>query len=211
VIRVESIHTFAEKPFFPADDGRLTGYNLKQRVRLLPGTGARDRGWGPSGKRENERAYPGPRMFGEIPRTDSLFVTSRGLELNGIEVSYLNEDLRPPFLVQNVSQSEFDNVKGQRASGVATLVLKDVDGFKIHDCPFAPDTKLRGERTAVLDCTAGLRGDFDMNFLLLAMAIPQLAGAGLAQHPFLYCGEWQGRGKIDQTMYVVRGGKVVWT
>jgi len=38
-----------------------------------------------------------------------------------------------------------------------------------------------------------------------------LPGAGLAEHPFLYCGEWQQRGKSEQTMYLVRGGKVVWT
>jgi outer membrane protein assembly factor BamB len=38
-----------------------------------------------------------------------------------------------------------------------------------------------------------------------------LPGKGLAQHPFLYCGEWQQRGKSDQTIFIVRGGKVVWT
>jgi hypothetical protein len=38
-----------------------------------------------------------------------------------------------------------------------------------------------------------------------------LPGKGLAQHPFLYCGEWQNKGKSDQTMYVVRNGKVAWT
>ena len=38
-----------------------------------------------------------------------------------------------------------------------------------------------------------------------------LPGKGLSQHPFLYCGEWQQRGKFDQTIYIVRGGKVVWT
>ncbi len=38
-----------------------------------------------------------------------------------------------------------------------------------------------------------------------------LPGAGLAQHPFLYCGEWQDRGHSDQVMYIVRGGKVEWT
>ena len=45
------------------------------------------------------------------------------------------------------------------------------------------------------------------------LEIPPLAlpGSGLAQHPFLYCGEWQQRGHTEQTMYVVRGGKVVWT
>ncbi len=36
-----------------------------------------------------------------------------------------------------------------------------------------------------------------------------LPGKGLRQHPFLYCGEWDTR-KPVQTMYIVRGGKVVW-
>jgi hypothetical protein len=38
-----------------------------------------------------------------------------------------------------------------------------------------------------------------------------LPGSGLAQHPFLYCGEWQKRSTSDQTMYIVRDGKVVWS
>jgi hypothetical protein len=37
-----------------------------------------------------------------------------------------------------------------------------------------------------------------------------LPGNGLAQHPFLYTGEWDYR-KTNQTMFVVRDGKVVWT
>jgi hypothetical protein len=41
-----------------------------------------------------------------------------------------------------------------------------------------------------------------------AIALP---GKGLAQQPFLYCGEWQQRGKSEQIMYLVRAGKVVWT
>jgi hypothetical protein len=40
---------------------------------------------------------------------------------------------------------------------------------------------------------------------------PVLPGRGLAQHPFLYCGEWQGRSLERQTMYVVREGKVAWS
>lgn len=41
--------------------------------------------------------------------------------------------------------------------------------------------------------------------------LPSLPGRGLAQHPFLYCGEWQRRSISDQTMYIVRGGRVVWS
>jgi len=44
-----------------------------------------------------------------------------------------------------------------------------------------------------------------------AGADPPLPGKGLAQHPFLYCGEWQERGRIGQTMFLVRSGKVVWS
>ena len=37
-----------------------------------------------------------------------------------------------------------------------------------------------------------------------------LPGKGLAQHPFLYCGEWDTR-KPEQTMFIIRNGKVTWT
>lgn len=37
-----------------------------------------------------------------------------------------------------------------------------------------------------------------------------LPGRGLAQHPFLYCGEWDTRRPV-QTIFVIRNGKVAWT
>src|SRR5437016_2364435 len=37
-----------------------------------------------------------------------------------------------------------------------------------------------------------------------------LPGKGLAQHPFVYCGEWDTR-KPEQTIFIVRNGKVVWS
>jgi hypothetical protein len=45
----------------------------------------------------------------------------------------------------------------------------------------------------------------------VAPAADPLPGRGLAQHPFLYCGEWQNQSLDNQTMYLVREGKVVWT
>ena len=38
----------------------------------------------------------------------------------------------------------------------------------------------------------------------------QLPGKGLNQHPFLYAGEWDMRHPEGQSMFLVRGGKVVW-
>jgi alpha-glucosidase len=42
------------------------------------------------------------------------------------------------------------------------------------------------------------------------LARTDLAGSGLAQHDFLYCGEWDTR-RPAQTMAILRGGKVVWS
>ena len=38
-----------------------------------------------------------------------------------------------------------------------------------------------------------------------------LPGNGLAQHSFLYCGEWQNQSLTDQKIYMVRAGKIIWT
>ncbi len=38
-----------------------------------------------------------------------------------------------------------------------------------------------------------------------------LPGNGLAQHPFLYCGEWQNRSIDRQTIHVVKNGSIVWS
>jgi hypothetical protein len=51
----------------------------------------------------------------------------------------------------------------------------------------------------------------ETNSVVPSTAAMSLPGEGLAQHPFLYCGEWQERGKSEQTMYIVREGKVAWS
>ena len=58
-----------------------------------------------------------------------------------------------------------------------------------------------------------------LHYVLLALAVMSgtahaqesapVPGKGLRQHPFLYCGEWQDRGKSEQVMKLVRDGNVV--
>jgi len=38
----------------------------------------------------------------------------------------------------------------------------------------------------------------------------ELPGRGLAQHDFLYCGEWNFN-EPEQTIWIIRGGKVAWS
>jgi hypothetical protein len=39
--------------------------------------------------------------------------------------------------------------------------------------------------------------------------LPPRPGKGMAQHPFLYCGEWQRRSIADQTMYIANGNTLI--
>jgi len=46
--------------------------------------------------------------------------------------------------------------------------------------------------------------------LRAADPVPVAPAGGLAQHPFLYAGEWDTRKPLAQSMFIVRGGQVVW-
>jgi polygalacturonase len=91
---------------------------------------------------EDEQKYPEPRMFGEIPAYGFFIRHVKGIELDNVDVRYLKEDARPPFILQAVTRAEFDNVKAQHVSGVPSLVAKDVDGLEVRNSPWMPDTKL---------------------------------------------------------------------
>ncbi len=58
------------------------------------------------------------------------------------------------------------------------------------------------------DSTTNLPPQTATNAVSYAPAV--LPGNGLAQHPFLYTGEWDHR-NTNQTIFLVRDGKVVWT
>jgi hypothetical protein len=56
-----------------------------------------------------------------------------------------------------------------------------------------------------------LAGLLAIAFLWAGAQDAPLPGRGMAQHPFLYCGEWQNRSTSGQVMHIVRDGKVVWS
>jgi polygalacturonase len=92
---------------------------------------------------EEEKGYPEPRMFGAIPAYGFFIRHVKGIELNDVEVSYLKEDLRPAFLLDDVKNAEFNHVKAQHAGGVPTFVLKSVEDFAVRQSPGIADTGLR--------------------------------------------------------------------
>jgi polygalacturonase len=91
---------------------------------------------------ENERNYPEPSMFGQIPAYGFFIRHAEGIELSNVEISYLKEDLRPALMLSDVRGADFFYVKAGHAPDVPTFVLKSVENFSTHQCGLLPDMRL---------------------------------------------------------------------
>jgi polygalacturonase len=91
---------------------------------------------------EKENDYPEPSMFGEIPAYGFFIRHVRGLEMSSVNVSYLKDDARAPFMISDAKSVEFRNLKAQRSSGVPAFMLKDVNDFSISDSYPIGDVRL---------------------------------------------------------------------
>jgi polygalacturonase len=91
---------------------------------------------------EKESDYPEPTMFGEIPAYGFFIRHVRGLEMNGVSVSYLKDDARAPFIINDGKSIELRNLKAAHGTGVPTFILNDVENFSVHDSYPLEDLRL---------------------------------------------------------------------
>src|SRR5208283_1508933 len=78
---------------------------------------------------EREKEYPEPSMFGMLPAYGFFIRHAKGIELNDVEVGFMQEDRRPAFVLDDVSGADFQHVQAQKAAGVPTLELRNVEDF----------------------------------------------------------------------------------
>ena len=91
---------------------------------------------------EKEEDYPEPVMFGEMPAYGFFVRHVKGLSMNDVEVSFMVEDVRPPFMLIDVKGADFHRVKAQRLNNEKIFVLKDVSDFNASQVGLLPDVRL---------------------------------------------------------------------
>jgi polygalacturonase len=96
---------------------------------------------------EKEDTYPEPTMFGELPAYGFFIRHVKGIEMRDVEVSYLKEDARPPFILTDVMGSNFLNLKAQHGESVPTFVLNKVENFNLQQSWPLPDTRIERAET----------------------------------------------------------------
>jgi polygalacturonase len=91
---------------------------------------------------ERETNYPEPSMFGVLPAYGFYVRHAKAVKLDNIEVSFINEDQRPAFVLEDVKGADFFHIKAQKAEGVPTFALKNVSDFSVEQSRPLPDTRL---------------------------------------------------------------------
>ena len=81
---------------------------------------------------ERENDYPEPAMFGVLPAYAFFIRHVNGLEMNGVSVSYLKDDVRAPFILMDAKSVDLRNIKAQHAPDVPSFILNNVDDFSLQ-------------------------------------------------------------------------------
>jgi len=90
---------------------------------------------------EKEDAYPEPTMFGDTPSYGFFIRHVKGLRVDRVSLSYQKDDLRPAFVLNDVTDADFSRLKVPNANSSA-FALKTVQGFSLHDSYPLPDKRI---------------------------------------------------------------------
>lgn len=83
-------------------------------------------------------SYPDPNRFGITPAYGFFIRNVNGLKMNNIKVSYMQTDLRPAFLLDHVTNADFQQIAAVQTQETPTFVLHAVKNFNLFNShPFA--------------------------------------------------------------------------
>jgi polygalacturonase len=91
---------------------------------------------------EDEKGYPEPNMFGVTPAQGFYLRHVKNIDMSHIEIASMAPDARPSFVLEDVQGADFLRVKAQKAEGVPTFALHDVQDFSCALSRGVPDTTI---------------------------------------------------------------------
>jgi polygalacturonase len=83
---------------------------------------------------ERSNEYPEPSMFGILPAYGFFIRHATGIELNDVDISYLKEDHRPAYVLQDVDDIQLNNCKVQKGADVPALVMMQAKRVSAFHC-----------------------------------------------------------------------------
>ncbi len=91
---------------------------------------------------ELEDGYPDPRNFGDIPAYGFFIRHVSNIQMHNINIEFEEEDFRPPFILDDVNEASFRNIRSEKTEEAAFFRLKEVTNLEIQDFKNLPDHRL---------------------------------------------------------------------
>ena len=99
---------------------------------------------------EYEKDYPEPGSWRIMPSYGFFIRHAKNVKLTDVEVSYMKEDGRPPFMLDDVKGAELRFIKAQKANGTPGIVLKNVTDVSIQQVQGIKDVNLKSSEKKTL-------------------------------------------------------------
>jgi hypothetical protein len=99
---------------------------------------------------ENENNYPEPGMFGDAPAFGLFVRHAKNIKLSDVEFNFLEPDLRPGLLFEDVDGIDLRDLTIQRTENSNSVVLKNVKNFSILQSKGFDDQKFDSVKEKVL-------------------------------------------------------------
>ena len=123
-------------PGHPIEDLRLSNLRLQYE-----GGGSKE--LGERVPPEEEKKYPEPGMFGQMPSYVAYFRHVKGLEMHDVKADYLRPEARPAIVLEDVHDAWFHHLNVARGTDNAPLFdLRGVSDFSVTDSRNIDDTKI---------------------------------------------------------------------
>lgn len=99
---------------------------------------------------ENENNYPEPGMFGDAPAFGLFVRHAKNIKLSDVEFNFLEPDLRPGLLFEDVDGIDLRDLTVQRIENSNSVVLKNVKNFSILQSKGFDDQKFDSVKEKIL-------------------------------------------------------------
>ncbi|MEP7231118.1 MAG: glycosyl hydrolase family 28-related protein [Ginsengibacter sp.] len=92
---------------------------------------------------DNEKIYPEPERWKVLPSYGFYIRHVKNLKMHDVQVSYMNDDYRPPFILDDVKGAIIYNVQAEKAAGASLFMLKNVQDIDIAKTAGVKDVFIR--------------------------------------------------------------------
>lgn len=99
---------------------------------------------------EFEKDYPEPYRWKVMPSYGFFIRHVRNLKMHDIQVSFMKDDLRPPFILDDVKNAVFYDIQASRTAGAPAFLMKNVEAISIDKVNGVASTEIKSAETKKL-------------------------------------------------------------